>query len=148
MSYVYDTMRRVWDVEIVPKLDDDELAFRFGAVIDAMHSANHRLDDGMRWEVAGPNPVLRGGDRRAHDAGAESLDRGGDPGVDGFRGWVVGQRVASGAGGGAPAAYAPGTLDRTRGRGGTGWGGGERRPRHRAPHPGPVRWRCGVEGGV
>jgi hypothetical protein len=40
-------MRRVWDVEIAPKLDDDELAFRFGAVIDAMHSANHRLDDGI-----------------------------------------------------------------------------------------------------
>ena len=47
MSYVYDTMRRVWDVEIAPKFDDDELAFRFGAVIDAMHSANHRLDDGI-----------------------------------------------------------------------------------------------------
>ena len=47
MSYVYDTMRRVWDVEIVPRLDDDELIFRFGAVIDAMHSANHRLDDGI-----------------------------------------------------------------------------------------------------
>ena len=35
------------DAEIVPRLDDDELAFRFGAVIDAMHSANHRLDDGI-----------------------------------------------------------------------------------------------------
>ena len=31
MSYVYDTMRRVWDVEIVPRLDDEELKFRFGA---------------------------------------------------------------------------------------------------------------------
>jgi hypothetical protein len=47
MSYVYDTMRRVWDEQIVPKLDDEELAFRFGALIDAMHSANHRLDDGV-----------------------------------------------------------------------------------------------------
>jgi hypothetical protein len=47
MSYVYDTMRRVWDVEIAPKLDDEELVFRFGALIDAMHSANHRLDDGI-----------------------------------------------------------------------------------------------------
>ena len=47
MSYVYDTMRRVWDERIVPRLDDDELAFRFGALIDAMHSANHRLDDGI-----------------------------------------------------------------------------------------------------
>ena len=47
MSYCYDTMRRVWDERIVPKLDDDELAFRFGALIDAMHSANHRLDDGI-----------------------------------------------------------------------------------------------------
>jgi hypothetical protein len=47
MSYVYDTMRRVWDERIVPHLDDEELAFRFGALIDAMHSANHRLDDGI-----------------------------------------------------------------------------------------------------
>ena len=47
MSYVYDTMRRVWDERIVPKLDDEELVFRFGALIDAMHSANHRLDDGV-----------------------------------------------------------------------------------------------------
>ena len=47
MSYVYDAMRRVWDERIVPKLDDDELAFRFGARLDAMHSANHRLDDGI-----------------------------------------------------------------------------------------------------
>jgi hypothetical protein len=47
MSYVYDTMRQVWDERIVPKLNDDELAFRFGALIDAMHSANHRLDDGI-----------------------------------------------------------------------------------------------------
>ena len=47
MSYVYDTMRRVWDERIVPRLDDAELAFRFGALIDAMHSANHRLDDGI-----------------------------------------------------------------------------------------------------
>jgi hypothetical protein len=47
MSYVYDTMRRVWDEHIVPKLDDEELVFRFGALIDAMHSANHRLDDGI-----------------------------------------------------------------------------------------------------
>jgi hypothetical protein len=47
MSYVYDTMRRVWDERIVPKLNDEELAFRFGALIDAMHSANHRLDDGI-----------------------------------------------------------------------------------------------------
>jgi hypothetical protein len=47
MSYVYDTMRRVWDERIVPQLNDDELAFRFGALIDAMHSANHRLDDGI-----------------------------------------------------------------------------------------------------
>ena len=47
MSYCYDTMRRVWDEQIVPRLDDDELAFRFGALIDAMHSANHRLDDGI-----------------------------------------------------------------------------------------------------
>lgn len=47
MSYVYDTMRRVWDERIVPKLDDEELIFRFGALIDAMHSANHRLDDGV-----------------------------------------------------------------------------------------------------
>jgi hypothetical protein len=47
MSYVYDTMRRVWDEQIVPHLGDEELAFRFGALIDAMHSANHRLDDGI-----------------------------------------------------------------------------------------------------
>jgi hypothetical protein len=47
MSYVYDTMRRVWNEQVVPKLDDEELAFRFGALIDAMHSANHRLDDGI-----------------------------------------------------------------------------------------------------
>jgi hypothetical protein len=47
MSYCYDTMRRVWDERIVPTLDDEELAFRFGALIDAMHSANHRLDDGI-----------------------------------------------------------------------------------------------------
>ena len=47
MSYVYDTMRRVWDERIVPRLDDEELVFRFGALIDAMHSANHRLDDGV-----------------------------------------------------------------------------------------------------
>ena len=47
MSYVYDTMRRVWDVEIAPRVDDEELKFRFGALIDAMHSANHRLDDGI-----------------------------------------------------------------------------------------------------
>jgi hypothetical protein len=47
MSYVYDTMRRVWDERIVPHLGDEELAFRFGALIDAMHSANHRLDDGI-----------------------------------------------------------------------------------------------------
>ena len=47
MSYVYDTMRRVWDEQIVPKLDDEELVFRFGALFDAMHSANHRLDDGI-----------------------------------------------------------------------------------------------------
>jgi len=47
MSYVYDTMRRVWDDRIAPNLNDDELAFRFGALIDAMHSANHRLDDGI-----------------------------------------------------------------------------------------------------
>ena len=40
MSYVYDTMRRVWDAEIAPKLDDDELAFRFGAVIDAMRAGS------------------------------------------------------------------------------------------------------------
>jgi hypothetical protein len=37
----------VWDERIVSRLDDDELAFRFGALIDAMHSANHRLDDGI-----------------------------------------------------------------------------------------------------
>jgi hypothetical protein len=47
MSYVYDTMRRVWDDQIAPNLNDDELAFRFGALIDAMHSANHRLEDGI-----------------------------------------------------------------------------------------------------
>jgi hypothetical protein len=40
-------MRRVWDEQVVPKLEDEELAFRFGALIDAMHSANHRLDDGI-----------------------------------------------------------------------------------------------------
>ena len=39
MSYVFDTMRRVWDECVVPKLDDEELVFRFGALIDAMHSA-------------------------------------------------------------------------------------------------------------
>ena len=47
MSYVYDTMRRVFDDRIAPNLNDDELAFRFGALIDAMHSANHRLEDGI-----------------------------------------------------------------------------------------------------
>jgi hypothetical protein len=47
MSYCYDTMRRVWTTNIVPKLDDEELVFRFEALIDAMHSANHRLDDGI-----------------------------------------------------------------------------------------------------
>jgi hypothetical protein len=47
MSYVYDTMRRVWDERIAPNLNDDELAFRFSALIDAMHSANHRLADGI-----------------------------------------------------------------------------------------------------
>jgi hypothetical protein len=53
MSYVYDTMRRVWDDRIAPRLDDDELAFRFGALIDAMHSANHRLDDGHQQGPGG-----------------------------------------------------------------------------------------------
>ena len=47
MSYVYDTMRRVWDDRIAPTLNDEELSFRFGALIDAMHSANHRLEDGI-----------------------------------------------------------------------------------------------------
>ena len=62
MSYVYDTMRRVWDERIVPRLDDEELVFRFGALIDAMHSANHRLDDGVNKD-------------READVAARKLDR-------------------------------------------------------------------------
>jgi len=62
MSYVFDTMRRVWDECVVPKLDDEELVFRFGALIDAMHSANHRLDDGVNKD-------------READVAARKLDR-------------------------------------------------------------------------
>lgn len=74
MSYCYDTMRRVWDERIAPKLDDDELAFRFGALIDAMHSANHRLDDGINKD-------------REVDVAARKLERyvAGQPRAEKFR---------------------------------------------------------------
>jgi hypothetical protein len=75
MSSVYDTMRRVWDKRIVPRLDHEELVFRFGALIDAMHSANHRLDDGVNKD-------------READVAARKLDRY----VSGNRGQVPAER--------------------------------------------------------
>jgi hypothetical protein len=43
MSYCYDVMLRVFEDRIRPKLDDDELAYRFQDLIDAMHEANHQV---------------------------------------------------------------------------------------------------------
>lgn len=44
MSYCYDTMRRVFETSFAK---GDQLSMEFSMLIDAMHSANHRLQDGI-----------------------------------------------------------------------------------------------------
>jgi hypothetical protein len=51
MSYCYDVMSRVWVTAIRPYVPNDALAFRFEVLIEAMHSANHRLGDGINHDA-------------------------------------------------------------------------------------------------
>jgi len=46
MSYCFDVMSRVFDQHIAPKIDQ-EIAMEFSMLIQEMHSANHRLNDGI-----------------------------------------------------------------------------------------------------
>lgn len=43
MSYAFDTMARVFSERIRPHVPDPVLAELFGELIEAMHSANHRV---------------------------------------------------------------------------------------------------------
>ncbi len=43
MSYAYDILASVWAQQIRPKIEDKTLAMLFEELIEAMHSANHRL---------------------------------------------------------------------------------------------------------
>ena len=42
MSYAFDVMTRIWEEEISGMIDD-ELAMRFGLLIEEIHSANHNV---------------------------------------------------------------------------------------------------------
>lgn len=50
MSYCYDVMSRVFDEHIYAKLDP-RLSMEFSMLIQAMHSANHRLNDGINKDL-------------------------------------------------------------------------------------------------
>ena len=43
MSYAFDVMASVWASDVRPRLDDERLAMHFEMLIEAMHSANHRV---------------------------------------------------------------------------------------------------------
>lgn len=50
MSYCFDTLMRVYTEKIEPQLEA-ELAFRFRMVLEEMHEANHRLNDGINKDA-------------------------------------------------------------------------------------------------
>jgi hypothetical protein len=48
MSYSFDTMSRAWaqlSQDLPPAVREGEAAMMFGFLIEAMHEANHQLDD-------------------------------------------------------------------------------------------------------
>lgn len=50
MSYAFDTLSRAWSLlqqQLPQEHRDGEIAMRFGFLLEEMHDANHRLNDGI-----------------------------------------------------------------------------------------------------
>lgn len=45
MSFAFDTLMSVWTKRVRPGITDDTLAYRFEALFEEMHSANHNVPD-------------------------------------------------------------------------------------------------------
>lgn len=50
MSYCFDVLASAYERHIRPHVKDEELAYRFKALLEEMHEANHRLKDAINHD--------------------------------------------------------------------------------------------------